>query len=196
MATSSIAALIAGLALGLIGLALVRQSWIRRQGSHLYLMIAGWALMLVSAWPFVIALGADLGVTAAFIAPMLGAMGVMSQGMAQPLALTGAKTTPASGTDAPRWFASLRTLAVTGLAVPVSLIVTLIACVALFRLTLSIGWSMPDSLFTVLLFAPLGWAGLAVISTLAAPLRWRTLALVALALGFGALALVLSPPTL
>ncbi|MBL4538995.1 MAG: hypothetical protein JKP96_10030 [Oceanicaulis sp.] len=49
MATSSIAALIAGLALGLLGLALVRLSWIRRQGSHSRLMMAGWGLMIASA---------------------------------------------------------------------------------------------------------------------------------------------------
>lgn len=193
MATSSIAALIAGLALGLIGLALVRQSWIRRQGSHLYLMIAGWALMLLSAWPFVIALGTDLGVTAAFIAPMLGAMGVMAQGMSRPVSAPALKAAPVSNGDHSRWMASLRTLSVTALAGPVSLGVTLIASIALFRVTQSLSWNMADSLFVTLLFAPLGWAGLAVICALDAPLRWRTTALVGLAILFALFALLLPP---
>ena len=194
MATSSIAALIAGLALGLLGLALVRLSWIRRQGSHLYLMMAGWGLMIVSVWPFVIALGPDLGVTAAFIAPMLGAMSVMAQGMSRPVTAPALKAAPISNDARPRWMASLRTLSVAALAGPVSLGVTLIASIALFRLTQSLNWEMPDSLFTALVFAPLGWAGLAVICALDAPLRWRTAALVGLALVFALIALFLSPP--
>ncbi|WP_421859554.1 hypothetical protein [Oceanicaulis sp.] len=194
MATSSILALIAGLALGLLGLALVRRSWIRRQGSHLYLMIAGWVLMLASVWPFVLALGPDLGVTAAFIAPMLGAMGVMIRGMTRPVAAPALRTALVS-TEAsrPRWLASLRTLSVAALAGPVSLGVTLIASIALFRLTQSLSWDMADSLFTALVVAPLAWAGLAVVCALEAPLRWRTAALIGLSLVFALIALALPP---
>jgi hypothetical protein len=157
-------------------------------------MMAGWALMIVSAWPFVIALGPDLGVTAAFIAPMLGAMSVMAQGMSRPVTAPALKAAPISNDTRPRWMASLRTLSVAALAGPVSLGVTLIASIALFRLTQSLNWEMPDSLFTALVFAPLGWAGLAVICALDAPLRWRTAALVGLALVFALIALFLSPP--
>lgn len=194
MATSSIAALIAGLALGLLGLALVRQSWIRRQGAHSRLMMAGWALMIVSSWPFVFALGPDLGVTAAFIAPMLGAMGVMTYGMTRPIPTPVLRTAPVSNGERSRWTASLRTLSVAALAGPISLGVTLIASIALFRLTQSLSWTMADSLFATLMFAPLGWAGLAVICALEAPLRWRSSALVGLALLFALIALLFSPP--
>tara|TARA_R100000306_G_scaffold61076_1_gene62745 strand:- start:844 stop:1434 length:591 start_codon:yes stop_codon:yes gene_type:complete len=194
VATSSIAALIAGLALGLFGLALVRLSWIRRQGSHSRLMMAGWGLMIASAWPFVFALGPDLGVTAAFIAPMLGAMSIMSQGMSRPVSAPALKAVPVSTGDRSRWMASLRTLSVAALAGPVSLGVTLIASIALFRLTQTLNWATPDSLFATLVFAPLGWAGLAVICALEAPLRWRTAALVGLALVCALIALFLSPP--
>ena len=194
MATSSIAALIAGLALSLLGLALVRLSWIRRQGSHSRLMMAGWALMIASAWPFVIALGPDLGVTAAFIAPMLGAMSVMAQGMSRPVTAPALKAAPISNDERPRWMASVRTVSVATLAGPISLSVTLIASIALFRLTQVLSWDMADSLFATLVFAPLGWAGLAVICALEAPLRWRTAALVGLALVFALIALLFSPP--
>ena len=193
MATSSIAALIAGLALGLLGLALVRQSWIRRQGSHLYLMIAGWTLMLVSVWPFVIALGPDLGVTAAFIAPMLGAVGVLAQGISHRVTSPALKAAPVSDGGRSRWVASLRTLSVAALAGPVSLGVTLIASIALFRLTQTLSWTLADSLFAALVFAPLGWAGFAVVCALDAPLRWRTATLVGLAILFAICALLLPP---
>lgn len=190
MSTSSILALVAGLALGLLGLALVRQSSLKRQSAHTGLMMAGWTLMGVATGPFVIALGPDLGVTAAFIAPMLGAITLLTPGMAQPVGAPANAVSPANQARA-KWVAILRTIAVSGLAGPVALAVTLIASIALLRLTQLIGWSMPDSLLVVFLFAPLGWAGLAVITALEAPLRWRTTALAGLAAAFTLLALLL-----
>ena len=192
MATSSITALIVGLALGLLGLALVRQSWLKRQHGHTAIMVAGWALMAVAAVPFVVALGPDLGVTTAFIAPMLGAMTLMTPGMSQRVgapASAAASAPQARG----RGYATLRTLGVSLLAGPFALGVTLIASIALLRITQVIGWSMPDGLLVVFLFAPIAWAGLAVVSTLEAPLRWRTLSLAGLAALFAVLALCLPP---
>ncbi len=139
-------------------------------------------------------LGPDLGVTAAFIAPMLGAMSIMTQGMSRPVSAPALKAVPVSTGDRSRWMASLRTLSVAALAGPVSLGVTLIASIALFRLTQTLNWEMPDSLFATLVFAPLGWAGLAVICALDAPLRWRTAVLVGLALVCALIALFLLPP--
>ena len=191
MSTSSILALIVGLALGLLGLALVRQSWLRRQLPHTGRMMAGWALMIIATGPLVYALGPDLGVTTAFIAPMLGAMGLMSPGMIQTVGAPSSTATATIASPRPRWFSSLRTVAVSLLAGPVALGVTLIASIALFRLTRLIGWSMPDSLLVVFLFAPIGWAALAVVCALEAPLRWRCAALAGLTAAFAILALLL-----
>ena len=192
MATSSIAALIVGLALGLLGLALVRQSWLRRQTRHTGLMATGWSLMILATAPLVVALGPDLGVTTAFMAPMLGAIALLSPGMTQPVGAASNAVSPASASRT-HWLASLRTLIVCLLAGPAALTVTLIASIALLRMTQGIGWTMPDSLLLVFLFAPLAWAGLAVISALDAPLRWRSPSLAALAAVFAILALLLPP---
>lgn len=192
MSTSSIVALVAGLALGLLGLALVRQSWFNRQGAHVGLMASGWALMSIAAVPIVFALSPDLGITTAFMAPMLCAIALLGPGMSQPVGAPSSAVSPTTESRA-RWRASLRTLAVGLLAGPAALIVTLIASIALLRMTQAIGWSMPDSLLMVFLFAPLGWAGLAVISALDAPLRWRSASLAGLAALFAILALLLQP---
>jgi hypothetical protein len=192
VSTSSILALVAGLALGLLGLALVRQSWLKRQTGHTGLMMAGWALMGVAVIPFVAALGPDLGVTSAFIAPMMGVMALLAPGMSQPVGAPAGAPVPAPQSRK-RWVASLRTLAVCGLAGPAALAVTLIASIALLRLTQLIGWSMPDGLLLVFLFAPTAWALLAVVSALEAPLRWRSAALAALAAAFTIAALLLPP---
>ncbi len=192
MATSSIAALIVGLALGLLGLALVRQSWLRRQTRHTGLMATGWSLMILATAPLVVALGPDLGVTTAFMAPMLGAIALLSPGMIQPVGAASNAVSPASASRT-HWLASLRTLIVCLLAGPAALTVTLIASIALLRMTQGIGWTMPDSLLLVFLFAPLAWAGLAVISALDAPLRWRSASLAALAAVFAILAFLLPP---
>lgn len=192
MSTSSILALVAGLALGLVGLALVRQSWFNRQGAHVGLMASGWALMIIAAIPIVFALSPDLGLTTAFMAPMLGAIVLLSPGMTRPVGMPSSAVTPTPASRT-RWRASLRTLAVSLLAGPAALIVTLLASIALLRMTQAIGWSMPDSLLMVFLFAPLGWAGLAVISALDAPLRWRSASLAGLAALFAILALLLPP---
>ncbi|CAN0292513.1 unnamed protein product, partial [Chrysoparadoxa australica] len=87
-----------------------------------------------------------------------------------------------------------RTLVVAALAGPGSLGGTLIASIALFRLPQTLNWEMPDSLFATLVFAPLAWAGLAVICALEAPLRWRSAALAGIALVCALIALFLSPP--
>ena len=192
MSTSSILALVAGLALGLVGLALVRQSWFNRQGAHVGLMASGWGLMIIAAIPIVFALSPDLGLTTAFMAPMLGAIVLLSPGVAQPVGAPSSAVTPTPASRT-RWRASLRTLAVCLLAGPAALIVTLLASIALLRMSQAIGWSMPDSLLMVFLFAPLGWAGLAVISALDAPLRWRSASLAALTALFAVLALLLPP---
>jgi hypothetical protein len=192
VATSSITALIVGLALGLLGLALVRQSWLRRQTRHTGLMATGWSLMILATAPLVVALGPDLGVTTAFMAPMLGAIALLSPGMTQPVGAASNAVSPASASGT-HWLASLRTLIVCLLAGPAALTVTLIASIALLRMTQGIGWTMPDSLLLVFLFAPLAWAGLAVISALDAPLRWRSASLAALAAVFAILAFLLPP---
>lgn len=193
MATSSIAALIVGLALGLLGLALVRQSWLKRQTTHTGLMITGWALMTIAAWPLVIALGPDLGVTTAFIAPMLGAMALMTPGISLPVGRPATNAAATASQQRSRWFSTLRTVAVSLLAGPVALGVTLIASIAIFRITQVMGWTMPDGLLVVFLFAPTAWAGLAVVCALETPLRWRALALAGITALFAILALVLPP---
>jgi hypothetical protein len=148
--------------------------------------------MILATAPLVVALGPDLGVTTAFMAPMLGAIALLSPGMTQPVGAASNAVSPASASGT-HWLASLRTLIVCLLAGPAALTVTLIASIALLRMTQGIGWTMPDSLLLVFLFAPLAWAGLAVISALDAPLRWRSASLAALAAVFAILALLLPP---
>lgn len=191
MPTSQILELAFGLALGLTGLALIRRAWFNRHGHHLGAMSSGWGLVLLAAFPLAHALGGDLGVTSAFIAPMLLAMAIMTLGLFAPAPLPDGQAKASTPQVRSNSMASVRTLAVIGLAGPGALIVSTLASMALFQSVTLLGWQTSDALFTGLLFSPLSWAALSVIAALDAPLRWRAGVLLALAVVFAALSALL-----
>jgi len=175
-----------GLALGLVGLALIRRAWFNRHGHHKVSMFAGWSLILLSPFPLASALGGDLGVTTAFIPPSILAMVIMASGLATPAPLPSGQTRIPTSLPERSW-AGLRTLAVAGLAGPGALIVSTLASMSLFKGVQLLGWQTSDALFTGLLFAPLSWAALSVFTAMDSPLRWRSSVMALLAVCFGAL---------
>lgn len=178
------------LAAGLCGLGLfaLRRAWARRREQHTLPLIAGWAAILASLPLWILASGADRGISQLILAVcLLGCLLVLFTG--QNKAARRERALREAGEPAPPPSRSLvlRRIAVFALAGPGALAAAILLSVPAYAGLAHIAATEADRLALIFFFVPIAFGILTTLAVIDFPLRRRA-ALIGAALAAGAIA--------
>ncbi len=180
------------LAFSLGGVWLLHRGWNTRHTAHRRPVMLGWLALLTGTLCWLPAFLPVYGLTLALLSIELIALGVIlvRSRVLDPRPPVPAARRDAAAGQARAWRTGLRGLAVTLLAGPLALALSIALSILLFALAGALGWSEANRLALFLFTVPLAWAALATLATIDLRLRVRTLGL-ALPLALSAALIVL-----
>ena len=167
IALYALAALLCGL-----GVFALRRAWARRNERHTGALVAGWALVLASLPFWIVASGADRGVSQLVLALSLIAIAlVLATGGNAGARRERALRDPGEPAPPPSRGLVLRRLAVFAIAGPGALAASILLSVPAYAGLAHV--AAADRLALILFFVPILFAALTTLAVLDFPLRWR-----------------------
>lgn len=168
------------LAFSLGGIGLLYRSWNGRRSTHARPVWLGWLTLLTGTLCWLPVFLPAYGLALSLLSIELIAIAFIllrSQVLAPRPPVPAARRDAAPGPSR-AWRNGLRGFAVTLLAGPLAMALSVTLSILLFALAGALGWSEADRLALFLFCVPLAWAGLASLATIDLRLRVRTLGLV------------------
>ncbi|TGY89064.1 hypothetical protein E5163_08015 [Marinicauda algicola] len=169
IALYALAALLCGL-----GVFALRRAWARRNVRHTGALVAGWALVLASLPFWIVASGADRGVSQLVLALSLIAIAlVLATGGNAGARRERALRDPGQPAPPPSRGLVLRRLGVFAIAGPGALAASILLSVPAYAGLAHVAATEADRLALILFFVPILFAALTTLAVLDFPLRWR-----------------------